>query len=87
MRFVGLELLFHDDALLKEVGQSRHDNRVEHVDLQEEAIAHMKAVERDSLDKGDSRHELRTVAFLVSPIADCQGMIDGEMKSVDVCTD
>ena len=82
MSFKRLELSFHDDALLKQIGQSRHDNRIEHINLEEETIADMKAVERDAFDKGDSRYEACIVSILIAPIAHSESMINGKMQSV-----
>lgn len=66
MGFIRLEFLFQNSALLKQVSQARHHHRVEHVNLEEEAIPDMVAIERYTLDKGDARDESRIEALLVS---------------------
>ena len=82
MSFKGLELSFHDDPLLKQVGQSRHNNRIEHINLEEETIADMIAVERYAFDQGDSRYEACILSILIASIAHSESMINGKMQSV-----
>lgn len=84
MGFVGLKLVLHDNPLLEKIRQSRHDDGIEHVDLQEESVANVEAVEGHALDEGDSGHISRVVTILIAPIADRQSMINGEVKAIDV---
>lgn len=86
MSFVRLKFPFHDNTLLEKICQSRHDNGIEHVDLQKETIADMKAVERDALDQGNPSHEICVVSMLITAVADGQSMINGQMKPIDVGT-
>ncbi len=75
MRFIGLKLLLQNGTLLEEVGQPSHDHRVEHVNLEEEAIAHVKAVERHAFGERDARDKPRVCTILIAPVADRQGMV------------
>jgi hypothetical protein len=77
MRFVWLELPFHDDTLLKKVCQPRHDDGVKQVDFEEEPVPDMEAKERDPLDQGDPGNEAWILSILVTPIAHSQSVIYG----------
>lgn len=46
MSLVRLKFLLQNGTLLEKICQSRHDNRVEHVNFQKEAIANMEPIER-----------------------------------------
>lgn len=85
MGLVRLELSRHDDTLVKQIRQPGHDARGEHVDFEEEAVANVEAVERHSLGKGDTGDIFGPVTVDVLPVAHRQGMVDGQMKAVDVC--
>jgi hypothetical protein len=87
MCFVRLEFVLHDDTLLKEICQPSHDDRVEHVDFQEEPITDVKTIKRNTLDKSNPRHEPRIIVLLISAVAYSQRMIDGKMETIDVSTD
>ncbi len=79
-----LELLVHDETLLEDVGKPCHDQRVEHVDLQEETVANMEAVERYRLEASVMRAtKLGWLGRVRSAIAGGQGMVDRNMELVD----
>lgn len=69
VRFIWLEFSSQYNTLLQKVGQPRHDNRVEHVDLEKESITNMKAVERNAFHKGYPGDKLGIVSILISSVA------------------
>jgi hypothetical protein len=81
--FVGLELSFHDYALLEQVRQSGHNDGIEHVDLEEVTVANMEAIEGHALDECDPGDEACIFSILVASIANSKRMIDGKMKSIN----
>lgn len=85
MRLVWLEFLLHDDALLQKLRHPGHDQRVEHVYLEIEAITNMEAIERDAFDQRDPGDEFGLFAVHIAPVAHGERVVNGEMKAVDVC--
>ena len=62
-------------------------HRVEHIDLEIESIAHMITIEWDSLHQGDMRHKCCLAIVHIPAVADCQSMINGEMKPPNMFID
>lgn len=85
MGFKGLKKTLHNDPLLKKIGQSRHDDWIEHVNLEVEAPAHIKAIKRNPLDKGDSCDEPGLFPVHISAVAHSERVIYRDMKTVDIC--
>jgi hypothetical protein len=84
MGLIRLELLRHDQPLLKEVGQSGHDERVEHIDFEIEAVANMEAVKGNALYEGDSSDESGLLPAGIPAVAYAQGMVYGRMEATYV---
>lgn len=83
MCFIWLEFALHDNALLEEIGQASHYDGVEHVDLEKEAVSDVVTVEWNALDKSDPGNEPSIFSILIPPVADSQGMINGQMQTID----
>lgn len=77
--FVRLKNFLHDCSLAQEIGQASHVKRIEHVDLEEEFVANIIAIERHTLDKTDMGDKRSLAIVHVSAITHSKGMIDGEM--------
>jgi hypothetical protein len=47
----------------------------------------MEAVEGHTLDEGDPSDEACILTILIASVADSESMINGEMQTIDECTD
>ncbi len=77
MAFVGLDDLLHNRALSQEVCQASHVEWVQHVNFEEELVADVIAIERDTLDKSDMPNEGAFSLVHIAAVADCKSMVDG----------
>ena len=84
VRLVGLNDPLHNCALPQEIRKARHVHRIEHVDFEEEFVPNVKAVEGNAFDERDVCHELRLSIVHIATIADGKGMVDREMKLMDL---
>lgn len=76
MGLVWLELAVHNQSLVKKIRESCHNDRVKHIDLQEEAVAHMEAIKWNGLHKGYPSDELGIIPIDVPPIAHSKGVVN-----------
>ena len=58
--------------------------RIQNVDLEEEAISNVEAVEWNSFDQCDVTDIFRLAIVHIAPEADSKRMIDRKLKPVDV---
>jgi len=58
--------------------------RIEHVDLEEDLIADVISIERDSFDKADVCYESGPTVVCVTAIADGQSMINRQTDLMDM---
>lgn len=70
VRFVRLEFVLENCALLEQVGQACHDHGVEHVDLEKELIANMVPIKWYAFDECNSGYKSGIEALLISAKAD-----------------
>ena len=76
MRFKWLDGLSHDRALLQQIGEACHMQRIEQVDLQVESISDMISKEWHATHECDVRNVHRFAIVGVAAIAYGQGMVD-----------
>lgn len=84
MALVGLHDLGQDSALLQKVCQSRHIERVEQVDFEEEFVSDMVSEERNAFDEGNVGNKSRLAVVRVPAIADGERMVDGDTQTLDI---
>ena len=71
MSFVRLEYFLHDSNLSQDIGQARHDHRIQDVYLQVELISYVESIEGNPLDESDARDVLRVTIVHISAVANC----------------
>lgn len=86
MGLVWLEFPLHDDALVEQVCKPGHDDRVEHVNFEEEAVADVESIEWNAFGESDAGDIFGFVTIGVLPVTYSQSMVDGEVKPVNIGT-
>ena len=84
MTLVRLEDGVHDGAMAQEIGEPSHVRRAEQVDLEVVLESDIEAVEGGALDQGDASDIGSFLVVDILAIADREGVVDGEMETVDV---
>lgn len=88
MTFVWLKDSRKNGTLVQKVCESSHVGWIEQVDLEEEFIANIVAVEGDSFHRRYMRYEGPVCGIVrISSVGQGEGMIDGEGQGLDVVAD
>lgn len=83
MTLVWLQWSLHHRTLVQEIGETDDVEGVQDINLEEESVANMVPIERNTFHQGNVCHESSPPIVGVTTVADGQSMIDREMKSVD----
>ena len=86
MRLVWLEFPLHYNTLLEQLRKPSHNQRVEHIYFEIEAVPYVESIEGYPFGKGDPRHVFALRIVGIPTVAHSQGVINGKMQPVDIGT-